>query len=393
MRILKVMTTAALALAVTMPATAQDRTGVTDTSIKIGIPGPLTGPNASFGAAVYGIEAYYKYINEKGGVHGRKLEIILGDHACNEAKGVAVAKKLISQDKVFLINGGVCSGVALAMRPVIEEAGVPWVVSTAVNQKISTPLAKNIFHASQTSEAAGHGLARFMLSKDGAKKFGVIGHSNEWSKGYRDPMVEYLKGAGIAMAAEVTLERGQSDATAQVLKLKEAGLNFVAAILYEPELVVFLRDAHKLGLNVPKVGSLGADYVNTGKRLGSRDPMKDFYQIFQYKDVIDGEGLKPARAIIEPRLPAGEKVTDFTFYGPGSAVLVVHVLEKIGRDLTREKFIAEMEKVKDFDTGIIAGKVSYSPTMRQGATQLYTVGYDASGKLTVFESWGKKAQF
>ena len=55
-------------------------------------------------------------------MHGRKIEIIMADHACNEAKGVAVAKKLISQDQVFLINGGVCSGVALAMRPVIEES-------------------------------------------------------------------------------------------------------------------------------------------------------------------------------------------------------------------------------------------------------------------------------
>ena len=109
-------------------------------------------------------------MNEKGGVHGRKLEIILGDHACNEAKGVAVAKKLISQDQVFLLNGGICSGVALAMRPVIEEAGVPWVVSTAVNQKISTPIAKNIFHASQTSEAAGHAFAKFILSKEGSQE-------------------------------------------------------------------------------------------------------------------------------------------------------------------------------------------------------------------------------
>ena len=171
----------------------QDRTGVTDTTIKIGVPAPLTGPNASFGAASYGIQAYYKCVNEKGGVHGRKIELIVGDHACNEAKGVAVAKKLISQDQVFLINGGVCSGVALAMRPVIEEAGVPWVVSTAVNQKISAPLAKNIFHASQTSEAAGHALANFMLSKRARSKIGVIAHTNEWSKGYRDPMVAYLK--------------------------------------------------------------------------------------------------------------------------------------------------------------------------------------------------------
>ena len=206
------------------------------------------------------------------------------------------------------------------------------------------PVTKTIFHGSQTSRDAGYGLAKFMMSKTGTKKIGVVLHSNEWSKGYRDPMVEYLEKNGLKPAVEVTLERGQSDATAQVLRLKEAGLDFVAAILYEPELVVFLRDAHKLGLNVMKVGALGADYLNTEKRLGSRDPMKDYYQIFQYKDVIDGPGMKKAREIIEPRLPQGEKVTDFTFYGPGSAVVIAHVLDKIGRDLTREKFIDEMNK-------------------------------------------------
>ena len=125
MRSLRGIVAAALAAVMALPAAAQDRTGVTDTTIKIGIPGPLTGPAASFGAAAYGIQAYYTYINEQGGIHGRKIEIIMGDHACNEAKGVAVAKKLISQDQVFLLNGGICSGVALAMRPVIEESGVP----------------------------------------------------------------------------------------------------------------------------------------------------------------------------------------------------------------------------------------------------------------------------
>ena len=232
-----------------------------------------------------------------------------------------------------------------------------------------------------------------MLSKEGTRKIGVIAHTNEWSRGYRDPMVAYLKEKGLAPTIEVTLERGQSDATAQVLRLKEAGLDFVVAILYEPEIVVFLRDGYKLGLNVPKLGALGADYVNTEKRLGAREPMQGYYQIFQYKDLMDGPGMKEARAIIEPRLPAGEKLTDFSFYGPGSSVAVVHVLQKIGRDLTREKFIAEMEQLKDFDTGMLAGKLNYSATNHQGATQLYTIGYDESGKIVVLEAWGRKTLF
>ncbi len=64
--------------------------------------------------------------------------------------------------------------------------------------------------------------------------------------------------------------------------------------------------------------------------------------------------------------------------------------KKIGRDLTREKFIAEMDKLKNFDTGVMAGTLTFSPTQRQGATQLYTVGYDDAGKLSVFESRGAR---
>lgn len=394
MRIHSIVVAVLSALTLTTSAMAADTTGVTDDSIKIGVPAPLSGANSNFGAPAYSIKAYYDYVNEQGGIHGRKIEVILADTACNEAKGVAVVKKLISQDKVFLINGSICSGVALATRPVIEESGVPWVVSTAVNQKISYPVAKNIFHVSQTSEAAGHALSKFMLSKPETKKIGIVAHTNEWAKGYRDPMVAALKEKGIEPAVEVTLERGQSDATAQVLRLKQGDLDFVAVILYEPELVVFLRDAHKLGLNVSKIGSLGAGFQNTEKRLGSRDPMKNYFQIFQYKDLIDtGKGIAAARAIIEPRLPKGEKVTDFTYYGPGSAVLIAHVLKKVGKDLSRERFMAEMEQVRNFDTGIIAGTISFSPDNHQGARQLYNVGYDNAGKLVVFESWGKKVDF
>ena len=394
MRIHCIFVTVLSVLAIATSTMASDTTGVTDDSIKIGVPAPLSGANASFGAPAYAIKAYYDYVNEQGGIHGRKLDVILADTACNEAKGIAVAKRLISQDKVFLINGSICSGVALAMRPVIEESGVPWVVSTAVNQKISEPVAANIFHVSQTSETAGHALAKFMMSKPDTKKIGIVAHTNEWAKGYRDPMVAVLKENGIEPAVEVTLERGQSDATAQVLRLKGANLDFVAVILYEPELVVFLRTAHKLGLNVVKIGSLGAGYQNTEKRLGSRDPMIDYFQLFQYKDLTKtGKGMATARAIIEPRLPKGEKVRDFTYYGPGSAVLIAHVLEKVGKDLSWEKFIAEMEQVQNFDTGIIAGTVSFSPENHQGARQLYYVGYDDAGKLVVFESWGKKVEF
>jgi branched-chain amino acid transport system substrate-binding protein len=374
-------------------AAAADTTGVTDDTIRIGVPGPLTGPNSSFGAAVYGVQAYYDHVNERGGVHGRKFEVILGDTACNEAKGIAVAKKLISQDEVFLLNGGVCSGVALAMKPVIAEAGVPWVISTAANQNISSPVEPNIFHGVQTSRQFGEAMGKFAMSKPGTEKIAIVAHTNEWAKGYRDPLVNYLKEEhGIEPVAELALERGATDATAQVLSLRNERPDFVVVVLYEPELAVLLRDAHKLGVDVPMVGSLGADFRNTQKRLGSKEAMKSFFMVHQFKGLIDGPEMKEMREAIERNLPDGQGVTDFTFYGPGSAVAIVHVIEQIGPDLTREKFIEGMNNLKDFDTGILAGTMTFTPDDHQGARDVYVIGYDDSGEIAVFEAWGKRVQ-
>lgn len=373
-------------------AQAEDTTGVTDTTIKIGVPGTLTGSYAYFGAAIYGIQAYYDYVNKNGGVNGRKIEVVLGDTACNEAQGVAVAKRMIAQDKVFLINGIICSGVGLAVRPVVAESDVPWVISTAANQNISSPVVPNIFHGVQTSRDMGISMAKFALSKPGTKKIAIVAHTNEWAKGYRDPFVDYLKGQGITPIAELALERGQTDATAQVLKLKQANPDFIAVMLYEPELVAFLRDAHKYGLNVPIISSLGSDFRSTAQKLGGPAAMKNFYMAYQYKGLIDGPQMSKWREIIQANLPKGEKITDFTFYGFGSSIAVVHVLKELGHDVSRERFIQAMDNLKDFDTGVLAGTMSFSKTDHQGAHELTTEGYDDSGKIAVFTAWGKKAE-
>ena len=85
------------------PAGADNLQGISDTTIKIGNLGPYTGDASSFSALNYGPVAYFRYINSQGGVHGRKFEIVTADDACKETTGIAAAKKLIYQDKVFML--------------------------------------------------------------------------------------------------------------------------------------------------------------------------------------------------------------------------------------------------------------------------------------------------
>ena len=79
--------------------------GITATTIKIGMIGPYSGVDSAFDPLDYGPAAYLRYVNSQGGVNGRKFDIVFADSACNETQGIAAAKKLIYQDKVFMIMG------------------------------------------------------------------------------------------------------------------------------------------------------------------------------------------------------------------------------------------------------------------------------------------------
>ena len=140
------------------PARADNTQGITDTTIKIGNMGPYTGDASSFSALNYGPLAYFRYINSQGGVHGRKFEMVTADDACKETTGIAAAKKLIYQDKVFMILVTPCSGVAMAIKPTLLEDGLPW-IGVSANPKLTTPTVPNMFHVTYTGVYSGRAMA------------------------------------------------------------------------------------------------------------------------------------------------------------------------------------------------------------------------------------------
>ena len=219
--------------------------------------------NFSYSKAQIGLDAYYKWVNDQGGVNGRKIETVLEDYACDSAKGVAAVKKLIYQDKVFMLHGNSCSAVAMAIKPIVVESGIPWVIAHAANPAISSPPTKNIFHGVPVGKTMGIAMGQFVASKPGLTKVAVISHTDDWAKSYCVPANEYLASKNIKPVVEVAFERGQTDATAQTLRIKQANPDFVIACLYEAETAIFLKDAKKYGLNVPVMGTAGTDLENT----------------------------------------------------------------------------------------------------------------------------------
>ena len=376
-------------LAMVGAANADETTGLTDTTIKVGVMGPFTGNASSYSKTQIGLMAYFKHINDQGGINGRKFEIVQEDTACAPAKGIAAAKKLVHQDKVFYLHGNSCSGVAMAVKPTVAPTGIPWIIAHAVNPKITMPVneKKSIFHGVPAGPAYGSTMGKFVMSKPGVKRIAMVTHTNDWAKAYCDPAIEVIKASGGEIIETLALERGQTDATAQVLKLKKAKPDFILGCLYEAETVIFLRDAKKYGVRIPVMGTAGTDLENTLERLGDPDAVKDYYVLHAFVDKVDGPKMKKWNDIILKYYP-NETITGFSAVSMASGVAAVKALKAAGRDLTRSKFIAELDNIKGLKTGILACDITWSSTDRHGCKKSAVAGF-IDGKPTVLSAWEK----
>lgn len=359
--------------------------GLTKNSIKIGIFGPMTGAASSFGKAELGIRAIYKDVNAHGGIDGRKIETVLEDTACNPAKGLAAVKKLISQDRVFMLHGGSCSNVVMAIKPDVS-ADIPFVVASAANGKITNPVRPNIFQTVATTAVMGRSMVDFAMTKPGAKRIAIISQSDEWGKSGHDPAVAELKDKyHLSPVADVTFDRGSINATPQVLQIKRAHPDFVLAFLYPAEFAIFLRDSFKYGLQVPTMGNQAITIEDTARQVGNPAIMKNVYVFYPLKAQIGEPSVAKWVAIFKKYNP-GVRVETSSLLGMGGAEAVLAALRKAGPDLTRQKFIQALDSLHNFDTGILAAPLTFSPQHHAGMAGGATITY-VGNKLVLIHKY------
>ena len=378
-------------------ANAQETRGITADTIKIANIGPFTGEAAIFNPLNYGPEAYFRYINEQGGVHGRKFETVFLDSACDEAKGIAAAKKAIHDEQAFMVVGQPCSGVAMAIKPTLEEANMPW-MGLSANPKITNPTVPYMFHVAYNGEQSGANMASFAMSKPDVKKIALVAHTNDWARGYCDPAAKYIKENGGEVILDTSMERGSTDATAQVLQIKASGAHAVLGCLYQPELVILIRDMHKYKVDVPIVGALGADFNQVVQQVGNLDAVKQkFFQPYQFQAKIGTGPLEKFREIFvthltKDELPADGEPTNFYYFGVPVAIVAVEAFRRAGPEPTLEKWAAAVESLQDFETGVLADTVTFSAEDHTGVEEMNAVGLDENGEETVYTSWGEPLQ-
>ncbi len=361
--------------------------GVTNDSIVIGVTTPMTGPAAFYGKCG---EMYDSILTEWGkNINGRNIKVVRIDDGCDPVKGIAAIKKLVYDENVFALSSGQCSNMCLAVKPTLESSGIPFVSHGCIADQMYIPVVKNIFNPAYVSTAATESMVDFAMTLPTKTRFGVVRHSDEWGTSMYKPLAEYIKSKyGKTIEVDVTLERGTADATSQVLKLKQGNVDVVFSLLFHAETTAFLRDAHKLGLNVYIVGSTATSVSDQYQNLKSLEPLKKYFGPFAIKYPLDHPKVKAYEELLKKSYP-NTTFDAFTVFGTGGPLVIIDALKKAGRDLTREKFIEILETQYtnwEPDNYIGAVPLSFSKTNHVGMNRL-VMSTIATGKFTIIKNY------
>jgi branched-chain amino acid transport system substrate-binding protein len=351
----------AAAIAIT-GAQAAEVPGVTDTEIRVGSFGPLTGPVYIYGKlTMNGVEVYFNELNKKGGVHGRKLVLVREDDLCKPEGGIAAVKKLAYEHKVFAIIGGGCSNATLAARPEIEKAGVPFHVFAAVADGIVDPPAPNIYTTQITASVESRAQIQWALDH-GAKTLAIVAQHDAWGRSRYEPMLEDFKRRGVKVVADEEVTVDQNDGTAQALRLKAAGADAVMLLGYPKAAAVLIRDSIKIGYKPLWVGQTAIqDLPALQNLIGIGGALSDFVSITTIPGHPDNPQYADWRTRLKDTFP-NDDLSVFNLMGVAAAEVFAKVLDAAGKDLTRDKFLAAYSTIDNFKSSVYPGPITCKGT-------------------------------
>jgi len=257
---------AAAALAVVLVVSCG---GAKSAEIKIGAVSPLTGEAATFGLSTKnGMELAVEEWNANGGLLGKKIKLIVEDDKGDPAEGAAVFSKLIQQDKVVAIVGGITSRVALAGAPIAQAAKVPMISPTATNEKV-TQVGDYIFRSCFIDPFQGTVAARFAYNDLSIRKASVIfDFGNDYSKGLAETFKSSLETLGGQVVASEGYPSGATDFKAQLTKIVQVKPDCLYIPAYYNDVGLIAKQARELGYKGPLVGSDGWDSSELVKIAG-----------------------------------------------------------------------------------------------------------------------------
>jgi branched-chain amino acid transport system substrate-binding protein len=371
--LLSTASAALLSLALGSAALAQKKydPGASDTEIKIGNTMPYSGPASAYGTIGKAEAAYFKKINDEGGINGRKINFITLDDGYSPPKAVEMVRRLVEQDEVLIVFQTLGTAVNTAIQKYLNAKKVPQLFvatgATKWNDPQGNPWTMGWQPNYQTETTI---YAKHILKNKPNAKIGVLFQNDDYGKDYLKGLKDGLGDKAKSMiVAEASYEVTDPTIDSQIVQLQGAGADVFINITTPKFAAMAIRKAYDIGWkpvqylnNVSQ--SVGSVLIPAGleKAVGiissnyGKDPTDPQWD--------NDPAMKEWRAFMKKYFPDGNVADNSNVYGYSVARTLVQVLKQCGDNLTRENVMKQAANLKDFDTGMgLPGiRINTSPT-------------------------------
>jgi ABC-type branched-subunit amino acid transport system substrate-binding protein len=373
MPFLKVLLCAALAY---VAAAAHAEPGVTDGTILVGQSAAFSGPAQELGLEMrQGAKLAFDAVNAQGGINGRKIQLVTHDDGYEPDRAATNTKKLINEDKVFMLFGYVGTPTSQAALPVFTEARVPFFGAFTGAQLLREPFNRYIFNVRASYFDETEKIVEQLVSV-GTKNIAVFYQNDAYGKAGLAGVERALAKRNMKMAATGTVERNTVEVAAAVKTIHAAHPDAVVMVSAYKSVAAFVKAMKKAGSatqfhNVSFVGSRPL-----AKELGAEGTGVAISQVMPFP----WSGNVPiVRDYQKAMKDSGAKDLSFTsLEGYIAARILIEGLKRTGKDLTREKLIAALEGMSKIEVG--GFPVAFSPKSHDASTfvDLTIIGKDGN---------------
>jgi len=371
--------TAACAIALSSVAWADS--GITDTSITLGMSAPFSGPNGAYGEDMrQAIQSYFEQVNKTGGINGRKLQLVALDDGYETERTVANTRNLINENKVFaLLSFYGSSATTEAMNTVFGPAKVPLVGTISGADTLRQPISANpnsryMFHVRASYADETEAIVNQMVSI-GLRSIAVFYQNDGFGKAGLDGVTAALKKHNLSPSAVGTVERNSLNVTAAVQSIAKTNPQAVIMVtLYKPT-AAFVRAMKRAGQNPMFMTLSPVGTEQLVEELGNEARGIGISQVVPYpwNDIVP---------LVRDYQRLGAKSRNYSYYGMEAYITartMAEGLRRAGRDLTRDKLVTALETLNATDLG--GYRINFSPTARHGSRFVELTVIGPGGKV------------
>jgi branched-chain amino acid transport system substrate-binding protein len=345
-------------------------TGATDTEVKIGNIVPYSGPASAYGIIGKTEEAYFKMINENGGINGRKIKFISYDDAYSPPKAVEQVRKLVESDEVLVVFNALGTPSNTAIQKYLNAKKVPqlFVATGATKWNDPTHFPWTIgWQPSYQSEARIY--AKYLMKEKPDAKVAVLYQNDDFGKDYLKGLKDGFGAKISTIIAEESYEISEPTIDNHIVKLKTSGADVLISITTPKFAAQTIKKMAEIDWKALQIVANVSTSIGAVMKPAGFENGQGVLSAHYAKDAGDAQwkddpGMKKFLAFLDKYYPDADRTNSQVIYGYGAAQTLTKILEMCGDDLTRANIMKQAANLKDFtpDTLLPGIKMNTSAT-------------------------------